>query len=375
MLNLGACALAMVMVGYFVCPAWSQDDPDIASGFQVYGQINRAIRHYDDGQEEFTDVFIDNSKSVSRVGVTYDHSLDNGWQFQSRAEIGLTWEETNEVSQDNPDPSAYEFNRQVLRKLEISFTQPDIGTFFVGQGAMASDGVTGQDLSLTTVVAGAAVKDMAGGMYFRSTDGDLTRFRIQDRFRTLGSSRRLRLRFDTPVKNNISYSIAAGKEVLNDRDGRFYADAAVRYDATKGDYRIKAAAALRWAGGNSDTNFQDEQISLIGSGSVLHRPSRFNVTMAYGVEKDGGTYGYAKLGRRWYKLLPYGWTAASIDYYVTEDGKTAEWTGNSVGIAVVQQFKEKNFDVYGAIRRYEYDDEDADYFDSLAVLTGVRWRF
>ncbi|GAB5438762.1 hypothetical protein [Falsiruegeria mediterranea] len=76
-----------------------------------------------------------------------------------------------------------------LRKLEISFSHPERGTFFLGQGAMASDGVTGQDLSLTNVVAGAAVKDVAGGFYFHRTDGALTNFCIKDRFRTLGSNR------------------------------------------------------------------------------------------------------------------------------------------------------------------------------------------
>lgn len=355
--------------------ALAQDAPESAQGLAFYGQINRAFQYYDDGQETYRHHFIDNSKSVSRIGATYDQSLDNGWQLQFRGEVGLTWEETNEVGQPDPPPNAFTFNRQVLRKLEVSFRHPDQGTFFIGQGAMASDGITGQDLSLTNVVAGAAVKDMAGGMYFRTKNGDLTPFRIQDRFRTLGSSRRLRLRYDTPVRNNLSFSAAIGKEVLNKDDGRNYADIALRYDNSPGDYRIKAGAALRWAGGYDETAFQKEQISFIASGSVLHKPSRFNLTGAYGVTKGGDYYAYAKLGRRWYNFLPYGWTAASLDYYHTEADSFAYSEGSSIGLAVVQQFKEQNLHVYAAIRNYKYDDDNADYYDSLAILTGIRWQF
>lgn len=345
------------------------------SGFDFYGQINRGILFYDDGQSKDIYPFVDNSKSVSRIGLTYDAPLDNGWQFQGRTEIGLLWKETNRVSQIDPDHSSYSFDENALRKLEVSFAHPDHGTFFIGQGAMASDGVTGQDLSLTNVVAGAAVKDIAGGMRFRRLDGTLTNFRVLDRFRTLGSSRRLRVRYTSPLYNNIRFAVAAGKEVLVERDGRYYADAAVLYDATSGDFRIKSAAAIRFAGGNDDTSYRDEELNFITSTSILHKPSRYNLTLGYGLSRGQGFYGYAKFGRRWYKFLPYGWTAASIDYYYTETGEDRDQVGQSIGLAVVQQVKEHNFDVYGSVRTYAYDDSLSDYFDSLAFLAGVRWRF
>lgn len=371
--QLGLTSLCCIALGS-ACLA--QDAPETPpQGLAFYGQINRAFQYYDDGQQTYKNFFIDNSKSVSRIGATYDQPLDNGWQMQFRGELGLTWDETNEVGQPDPPPGAFTFNREVLRKLEMSFGHPVYGTFFIGQGAMASDGITGQDLSLTTVVAGAAVKDMAGGMYFRTTAGDLTTFRIQDRFRTLGSSRRLRLRYDTPIRNNLSFSAAVGKEVLNEDDGRNYADIAVRYDNSPGDFRIKAGAALRWAGGYDQTKFQKEQISFIASGSVLHKPSRLNLTGAYGVSKEGDYYAYGKLGRRWYDFLPYGWTAVSLDYYYTDEQSFSNGEGSSVGFAVVQQFKEQNMHLYAAIRNYKYDDDDADYEDSLAILTGIRWQF
>jgi Gram-negative porin len=350
-------------------------DTPVASGFDFYGQINRGILYYDDGLVSDVYPFVDNSKSVSRLGLTYDSEMQDGWHFQGRAEIGLLWKETNRVNQWDPNNSNFVFDKRSLRKLEVSFAHEQYGTFFLGQGAMSSDGVTGQDLSLTTVVAGAAVKDVAGGLYFRRTDGTLTSFRILDRFRTLGSSRRLRARYDTPEFNNFKFSIAAGKDVLFQPDGRYYADAAVRYDITKGEYRFKAAAAIRYAGGNPNTLYRQREVNFVTSASLLHKPSRYNFTVAYGSSHEAGYYGYAKLGRRWYKFLPFGWTAASIDYYYTKDGPNRDRIGRSVGLAVVQQVKAQNFDVYATIRRYEYDDPQADYLDSLAILTGIRWRF
>jgi len=344
-------------------------------GFDFYGQINRGILFFDDGADSDVYPFVDNSKSVSRLGLTYDTALNNGWHFQARGEVGLVWGETNAINQVDRFSGSFGAASEPLRKLEVSFAHPERGTFYVGQGAMASDGVTGQDLSLTNVVAGAAVKDIAGGFFFRRTDGTLSTIRIKDRFRTLGSSRRLRVRYDTPVNRGLSFSMAAGREVLEDRDGRYYADAAVRYDGQQGDWRYRGAAAIRWAGGYDATQFKPRQLSFIASGSVLHKPSRWNLTLAYGVEQDAGHYIYAKLGRRWYKFLPYGWTAASLDYYYFEDPRANAQTGNSIGLAVVQQFKQQKFEAYATIRSYDYDDDIADYFDSLAVLTGIRWRF
>lgn len=346
-----------------------------AAGTTFYGQINRGVLFFDDGQDSDLYAFVDNSKSTSRLGLKYDAPLDNDWRFQARGEVGLIWKETNRINQLDPNDSDFELDKESLRKLEVSFAHDQYGFFFIGQGAMASDGVTGQDLSLTNVVAGAAVKDVAGGFFFRRKDGTLTNFRIKDRFRTLGSSRRLRLRYDTTTRNNLNFSLAAGKEVLDDRDRRYYADAAMRYDRTQGDFRYKAAAAIRWAGGNPDTDFRRRDLNFIVSGSVLHKPSRYNLTLGYGIAQDAGYYTYTKLGRRWYDLLPWGWTAFSIDYYYTKDGPDRDQIGKSIGLAAVQQIKAHNLDIYATIRRYDYDDPDADYFDTLAVLTGVRWRF
>jgi len=375
--SFGACS---AVVGFALLSphanAQTSDTETEQLGFNFYGQLNRGILWYDDGADDDVYPFVDNSKSVSRLGLTYDQSLDNGWHFQARGEIGLNWKETNNINQLDPNDSHYDFWDEGIRKLEVSWAHPEYGTFLVGQGAMASDGITGQDLSLTTVVAGTAVKDMAGGLLLRRADtGQLSNVRILDRFPTLGSSRRLRLRYDSPVSQNWSFAMAVGKEVLNSNDGRYYADAAARYDATKGDYRVKFGAAVQWAGGNPETTFRNDDVTLAVSGSVLHRPSRYSLSGTLGLRPESGGYIYAKFGRRYYDLFSAGWTAFSIDHYYAREVVGRGDVSHSTGFAVVQQLKQQNSHLYLAVRTYDAKDELASYLRSWAVLTGIRWEF
>lgn len=359
---------------FFPVLALAQESPSNDAVISIYGQINRGYLSYDDGAANTDIPFVGGSKTPDRLGFTVDSDLKNGWHFQGRGEVGFYWKETDRVNQIDPDDSSYEFDKQALRKLEISFAHAEYGKITIGQGPMAGSDAASQDLSLTNVVAGASVRGVAGGMFFRKTDGSLSTITVGNRFRTLGFSRTFRLRYDTPTKNGFTFAAAAGKEVLNDLDGRYYVDAALKYDVTQGDYRYKAVASVRWAGGNPETHYQKESLIFLASGSILHRPSRYNITGSFGVESDG-YFAYMKFGRRWYKLLPFGWTAASIDYYYTRGNRPSNYKGNSFGLAVVQKFKAKNFDIYATIRQYKYDDDTADYFDSLGFLTGVRWQF
>lgn len=375
MIRLFGIRLFSTLIGLSAATIGCAEGLEASNQLNIYGQINRGILSFDDGQEQDIYPFVDNSKSVSRIGFTYDTPLQSGWDLRAIGEVGLTWKQTNFINQTNPYASNYVFDKTALRKLDFALSHPDHGTFSFGQGSMASDGITGQDLSLTTVVAGTAVKDVAGGFYFRKTDGTLSTFRILERFRAMGGSRRLRFGYETPERNGYKIAAAVGRDVLVEKDGRYYADIAARYDGTIGDYRLKAGVALRYAGGYPDTQFRETQLNFIASGSVLHKPSRFNFTMAYGNALDEGYYIYSKLGRRWYKLLPWGWTAASVDYYYTKDGPDLDRIGRSVGLALVQQVKASDLDLYATVRKYQYDDSEADYLDSVAILTGVRWRF
>ncbi|PRY20644.1 porin-like protein [Aliiruegeria haliotis] len=349
---------------FFAAPRYVRANGDT---FAFYGQINRGSLQYDDGVATERYHFVDNSKSVSRIGATYSADLDNGWNIGSRVELAMRKRETRRVSILDPNDAGYSFDKTELRKLEISFGNDTFGRVFVGQGAMASDGVTGQDLSLTTVVAGAAVQDVAGGQYLRFGDGSLSNIKIQSVFKTLGSSRRLRIGYVSPSFSGFSFSAAAGREVLSDTDESSYADASLRYRGDHGDFRTRFGVAYR--------TLEERSNAVIGSGSVLHRPTGLNLTIAAGAEVDGqGSYTYLKAGYL-KKLSDLGPTAFSVDYYDGRGIRTAGGESRSQGFTVVQKVSKHKLDLYATYRPYQYSEPNAEFKDGKAILAGVRWIF
>ncbi len=347
--------------------ALSQPRPDEPEGLAIYGQINRGILNYDDGPSNNAYWFVDNSKSVSRIGATYQTPLNDDWRFHARGELALRWKETNVVNRLDPHDSGYKFDRTELRKLEFTLAHDRYGKFTFGQGAMSADGITGLDFSLTTVVAGTPVQDVAGGQLLvpvgTSTPGNL---QIKQAFRSMGSSRRLRLRYDAPIIKGVRFIVAGGQEILSDTNNRKYADTSLRYDGDHGDFRVRVGGAYRW--------IEDSKNVFIASGSVLHRPTRLNVTLATGHEQGGARYNYIKLGyiARWFDL---GQTAFSIDVYDGDSIAVAGGKSRSYGLAMVQKVKSPKMDLYALLRRYEYNEPSQDYQDALALLVGVRWSF
>ncbi|TCL00329.1 hypothetical protein BXY66_2970 [Shimia isoporae] len=368
---------AMTALVGFATAVAAEDAPADGRGvFGFYGQINRGVLSYDDGLSRDEYWFVDNSKSVSRIGATWVQDMRDGWRFRARGELALRWKETNRIDQDNPHDRDYKFDRGEIRKVEVEFRHDDFGVLFAGQGAMAADGFTGLDLSLTTVVAGTPVQDAAGGMFLRRVDGANSTLRIRQAFRSMGSSRRLRLRYDSPMLGGWRLAIAAGREVVSEASssqfGKIFADASARYDGDHGDFRLRGGGAYRW--------IENGKNVFIASGSVLHRPSGWNFTLATGHEAAGGRYSYGKIGyiARWFDI---GQTALSIDYYSGQDlyGGNIAGAGNgdsvSYGFAVVQKMRDPKIDFYALIRRYEYDTPTVAYHDSIAFLAGARWQF
>ncbi len=358
--------LPAVLAGLLAIFVQTGAQAEEANGFGFYGQINRGVLGFDDGEENNTYFFVDNSKSVSRIGATYDSDLSRGWQLNLRGELALRWKETNQVSTDDPHHDSYEFDRTEIRKIEASFLHDRFGTFSIGQGAMAADGITGLDLSLTTVVAGTPVQDAAGGQFLLPVDPAGNRIKVKQAFRSMGSSRRLRLRYDAPITNGFRFVAAAGQEILSYTNDQYYADTSLRWDGDRGDFRFRAGGAFRW--------IEEQPNVFIASGSILHRPSGWNVTMATGHESAGARYVYGKVGyiARWF---PIGQTALSIDMYHGDNIAVQSGSSRSVGFAVVQKIKDPKIDVYALVRHYDYDQPGQAYKDATALLFGARWSF
>ncbi len=330
----------------------------------ISGHINRGLLIANDGDS--TEVFhVDNSFSGSRVRFEGSARFTEDISAGTNLEVQLRTNRSDRVNQiDNEPIGQTSFDR---RKVEFYFDSESLGRIWVGQGSTASDGITGSDLSGTTVIQENAVQDFAGGiLFFDGNTNALSDTQVRQAFDDLdGLSRRDRLRYDTPVVGGFMLS---GSLIRNGG-----ADIALRYGTTVNGVRFAASGAFA-----SAITEDNEQIAA-GSASVL-LPSGFNATVAAGTAlqreagRDDPTYIYGKLGYR-FAAFDFGGSALSVDYYEGWDMDRNEDTSRSVGLAAVQTVDRLGTELYLGLRGYDLDRAGADFDPVVAALSGARVRF
>lgn len=159
-------------------------------------------------------------------------------------------------------------------------------------------------------------------------------------------------------------SFAAGNEV-QDTSGESYVDVALRYDGPFRNFRVSGGLGFSRKGSEEITS---------GSLSAVHHQSGANFTVALGHGSQSGSYTYFKIGML-RSVFPIGKTAVSLDLYNGSVLGSQGSTSRSFGLAVSQQISRKNVEIFGLLRRYDYDDQISDYHASTAFFTGLRWKF
>lgn len=355
------------------------------SVLRFYGQINKGFLNYDDGLVSESYNFIDNNNSNTRFGLTYTARINDQWDYLGTLEIQYAPYSTSNQALDpatglpksNP-ASAYEFTNANIRKIDNKFTNEDIGSFYLGQGDMASNDTAKVDFSGTTVIAGAAVQDSAGGQLLRQADGTLSKIKISDAFKDYnGLGRKVRVRYDTPSFNGFSFRASYGQDQLSTneavQDNPLY-DIAATYANEFGDFKVGAQVAYAW---NDVKDKDTTTTTLSGSGSVLHTPTGLNLTLASANQDNEtleGSYWYVKGG--WLgDFVSWGKTAVSIDYYSGSDIQSAGSQSESTGFAIVQNVTDWNTEFWMTYRTYDLDTPKIAYDSSSALFFGARFRF
>ena len=336
----------------------------------VYGQINKGVLNFDDGENSTTYGLTDNANSSTRAGVTSTTDLNDDWELWSNIEIQYAPHSSGNVNQLDKNFADYGFDNSNIRKIEAALFSEKYGRFWLGQGSMASDNITEIDLSGTGVITYSSVGDTAGGSLFAFKDGGLSDVTVGSAYTNYdGLGRQVRIRYDTPEYNGFRLKASYGQDLLNNLDDSLY-DVAATYAAEHGAFQISAGAAYaRDSGTNSDI--------LSGSISGLHGPTGLNLTFAAGGndgEDSDGTYVYSKLG--WLtSYFNFGDTALSLDYYTGQkilgDGSSSDtWA-----VAAVQNMDYWKAELWLIYRDYSYDDKSADFRDGQAVFGGLRIKF
>jgi predicted porin len=369
-------------------------EKEFANGgkLRFYGQINKGFLNYDDGLVSESYNFIDNNNSNTRFGLTYSAKINDQWDYLGTVEIQYAPYSTSNQALDpatgepksNP-ASAYEFTNANIRKIDNKLSNKEIGSFYLGQGDMASNDTAKVDFSGTTVIAGVAVQDSAGGQLIRQENGTLSKIKISDAFKDYnGLGRKVRVRYDTPDFNGFSFRASYGQDQLSTneavQDNPLYDIAAV-YANEFGDFKVGAQVAYAW---NDVKDKDTTTTTLSASGSVLHTPTGLNLTLASASQDNEtleGSYWYAKGG--WIgDLVSWGKTAVSVDYYSGTDiynsGTSSNPAGSeseSTGLAIVQNVTDWNTEFWLTYRTYDLDTPKIAYDSSNALFFGARFRF
>ena len=378
-LEAGVIALAATLAGGSAPQA--QDLPKVETTFpggatlRFYGQINKGVLSYDDGQVSETYGLIDNDNSNTRFGLTYTQDFAASWAYLGIIEIAYAPFSTSTASllQPSPPASAYEFTTANIRKIDNRLSSPGFGSFWFGQGDMASNHTAEVDLSGTTVIGYSAVADSAGGQLLRRADGVLSNITIKDAFTNYdGLSRQVRLRYDTPLWSGFGLRTSYGRNLLSDspsvRDQDLY-DIAATYESKSDGFQFLAQTAYSWKG--SDTTIFD------GSGSLLHLPTGLSVTAAAGRQEEAGvagSYGYIKVG--WQGgLVAWGKTAVALDWYRGSGIEAAGSDSTSYAFSVVQNIPRWNTELWLTWRAYDYSEPETEFDRASALFVGGRFKF
>ena len=242
---------------------WGSED---TTSILVYGQIDKGVLSFDDGENSTSYGLTDNANSSTRAGVTSRTRLSDEWELFSNIEIQYAPHSSGTVNQLDPNAADYGFDNGDIRKIEAALFSDRYGRFWIGQGSMASDGVAEVDLSGTGVIAYSSVGDTAGGSLFAFRGGGLSDVTVGDVFDNFdGLGRKVRVRYDTPDFSGFRLRTSYGRNLLADDDAGLY-DVAVTYDGAFGAFLVAAAAGYaRDEGNGADI--------LSGSVSGLHEPT------------------------------------------------------------------------------------------------------
>jgi Gram-negative porin len=370
---------------------------------QVYGQVNKALLLWDDGQD--SDAFVvDDDTSGSRFGLTGKATIKPGWSAGYLMEFdvqdaasdkvnngGRAFRNTSAaVSGKNGDDPADEI---VIRYNNVYIESERLGRITLGQGSTAGDGanevVLGNSLRNSDIQHGNSFK-------LRTSNGGFVDVSLGNIAANLDSSRDDVIRYDSPSIYGFIVSASWG-----DND---YADVALRFKKEFNSVRVAAAAAYIWDGsedGSATTAtglLQDALASyqqLGVSASAQHIPTGIYAAFAYASREYDDNNGFNGLSDEmhfWYaqvgiekKFLPYGSTTVYGEYGKYEDMIADGSEATRWGFGVVQKFDSAALEVYAQAAFWSFDgvvgsvDAGArgavDVEDISTVMIGSRIKF
>lgn len=358
---------------------------------ELYGWVNRAIMHTDDGHQQST-LFVDNSFNPSTLGVKSMGHLNKCVMFGGVLEGQFSPNRSRMVSQID---QVNESSDVVLVNRADTWIDGGVwGKLSLGYGDAASYKIMQMSYARTAdTVSSVEVQNLAGGMLFHNSalatgatisDPSVNAvFNVPNGVGSIDSlngrhSSKNRIRWDSDKWNGLQLSASFGS--VQKRDANFdpvgiyspstrqYTDVALRYEGNFCDFMLSGAVA--WAQYTRD-GLTTEGARVVGAGtrgqrlwagSIAgeHKCTGINVAVAYGNQRkissafDNSKVWFFQVGDS-FGWTHYGKTNVVLDYYYGKDALSNGDNAKSYSLGFVQDFNKVNTSVYATVRGYQYN--------------------
>ena len=325
--------------------------PAVTSGkdntkLYISGQLSRMVFYADDGDQARW-FQADNDAASTRMRFVGTTKMDEDWAAGSNIEVQFASNSTANVTIDQ-NTATIASNSFTERKLELWFSNKNLGKLSLGQGSSASDGTVEEDLSGTGAISSSGYSGLGSALAFRlsGTQGTTSGVTVSDMFSTQdGLSRDDRIRYDSPTFSGtkLSTSWVDGDEW----------DIAARY-GRKFDGTEIALAASYWDA--SPTS----QKTGYGLSASIKAPFDTSLSGSYSSEDLEATgradeeFWYFKLGHD-FDVTDLRGSAVSIDYSETEDRGATGRKGTFYSLAATQSITNLSTELFVIVGVYEAD--------------------
>ncbi len=337
-----------------------------ATDLTVYGQVNRNMMFYNDGEESGYR-HQDGDNGSTRFGLKASGKVNESVTLGAQIEMEMQSNNPNTISQSSETGGGGTFDE---RKALIYFSHKQFGKLVMGQESVASDGMSdGLDLSYAAgAFAGMDTSLLVAGMLFRNdtTTAGLSSTSVRTVFKSFDRGREDLIRYETPKLNGF-----VGEVDLYD-SGEWGIGA--KYDNKFGGVQVRVRAFYENLSG-SGTNGDAWQI-----GASVKHDSGISLTGLYGKQdpdsgNDHTTYG-ATLGYT-ANMNSLGATGIGVHFEGTQDVGGDNIDGQAVGIGFNQQIKSAGANIYGNVMWWDVDvPSTSTQLDSLVTfMVGGQVKF
>lgn len=336
-----------------------------ATDLKVYGQVNRNMMFYNDGEESGYR-HQDGDNGSTRFGLAATGKINESVSVGAKIEVEMQSNDSPSISQSAESDSNSTGFKQ--RKAELYFSHKQFGKLTMGQTSQISDGMSdGLDLGYAAgAFAGMDSSLLVSGMLFRNdnTAGALSTTNVRSVFKTLDGGRQDAIQYQTPSMNGF-------RAQLGLEDSGVWGLGAL-YDGKMGGLQIRGRAFYENRSGNSTTADQWQ----IGA-SVKH-DSGISLTGLYGSsDQDSGddhkvyaaTVGYTA------NMNSLGATGIGVTFQGTSDLAGDGIDGEAFGFGVNQQIKAAGTNIYGNVMFWDVDGTTVPLDSLMTFLVGAQVKF